>query len=317
MANQVTEPTLISNSRLEAVATCSTKAWLSYYQKLTTANDRKETRAGHDGHLALAVWNRTRSKGAVLEVFDHHYRKWSEENVPPEDKWSWENVRRTLGRWCDSPPEILKQAVVIEDLVEYTFVVPWGGRIAVGTLDWVIEWNGGLWIVDHKFTGGLTDYWAKKWSSASQLSMYCWGASKALGRPILGAFVNGLGVRVVPSSTRKCKEHGVAYTECGDLHIELRWLGPYQRDMGWLAEWEADADYLATCWETLIERAPTLGDIGGIMQEGRFNGACRFCEFEGICQTGRQPALIHSTLVQRDMDPSEAAYRAQRGGVQP
>lgn len=66
----------------------------------------------------------------------------------------------------------------------------WGGR-----LDLVVEWNGRLWVVDHKSTsyGGST--WWHEFDNAPQMGGYVYAGTQLHGAPIAGVIINRTVIR--------------------------------------------------------------------------------------------------------------------------
>ena len=147
------------------------------------------------------------------------------------------------------------------------------------------------YIVTHNTTGNANDMWKAKFKIAPQLTAYIWAAREQLGAPVEGAFINLIELRKIPSSTRKCPEHGVHYAECGPQHSKTELLGPILRSDAQIAQWKKMATTIAERYRALILEHTDVHNCANVPTEGIFHGACGFCEFQDYCYTGKNPAL--------------------------
>jgi len=288
----------VDNSILAAVATCDTKAVLRYVLGYTSVEEDAKLKAGEAGHHALAVYFQGATARESLAVFRAQYQAWADANVEPNDRLSHANCAAILQYWFDTRAKTLPFNPIPE-LVEIGFSVPLdddGEFEFIGRIDNIAESKdgSGLYIVDHKFTGNISAVWNKQFQTASQITGYIWAADKHVKKldmhrgPVVGAFINAVEFGRTPSSDRKCKEHGVLYSECGihhtkfDIPITIR--GKAQTE-----QWRETAINLALRYKALKENYPGVEHAHLPQMQGLFNRSCTWCEFNSFCGGGRQP----------------------------
>ena len=290
---------------LADMAACSTKAWLRYYKKVTAAAQSSPAAAGVAVHAGLEAYWRTSNVDDGLTAFDDVYRAHADEFVPDDDRLSFNNVRRTLEVYFKRNPVETLPFRIRRDLVELPFSAQLSDNVVlVGQPDAIVETydTGNLYILDHKTTGNANDMWKAKFKIAPQLTAYIWAAREQLGAPVEGAFINLIELRKIPSSTRKCPEHGVHYAECGPQHSKTELLGPILRSDQQIAQWKKMAVTIAERYRALILEHTDTRNCTNVPTEGIFHGACGFCEFQDYCYTGKNPAL-ESMFVPSVYDP--------------
>ncbi len=305
----------VDNSTLSTFANCSFKAWLRYLQHLTTKEERAELLSGTAGHEALAYHYRGRSINDSLSEFSLQYQSWAVANVMAGERLAWSNVYPILTYWIQTHQVEKLPYRVDPSLVEVPFEVALdehGDYILIGRIDLIPTMGNAYYILDHKFTGKVSGYWSGQFRMGSQPSSYCYGArhglvnGKPLNLPVAGALINAIELSRVPTDDkRKCKTHGMSYSECGVYHPNHQLLGPFPRDEHMLEQWRADALMLAKKLKQLKEQVPNLEMAHLVAQEGAFTGHCRFCEAENTCLTGRDPVLMQANLVRSVWDPRE------------
>jgi hypothetical protein len=185
-----------------------------------------------------------------------------------------------------------------------------GDYIFMGRIDVVAQYNRGYVVNENKFTGRISEDWKAKFRTDSQLSGYFFGCKyglvggKALNLPIVGGFVTAIQLSKLPSDpVRRCKDHGVKYQECSVQHAKWEIFGPLPREEQMIMNWRADALAGAKRFKQLLEEAPDMNSVQQIGQEGMFTGACRWCEFNRVCETGRHPQGLLGKLIVSKWDP--------------
>jgi hypothetical protein len=170
-------------------------------------------------------------------------------------------------------------------------------------------------LLEHKFTGNISQDWLKTFKLDSQLSGYLWAAQQHLGDAnVLGAYLNVIETRMVPSSDRKCKEHGVAYAECGLQHVKSV-LTFIERTPDEIAHWKATAIGLARRYRDLLRKFPTVDYLGAVHAQGKFHGRCRFCGFYDFCAGGRKAIEVPILFAVHPWRPLEYAGATVREGT--
>lgn len=77
---------------------------------------------------------------------------------------------------------------------EVGFVIPLGEHLWGGRMDLPVEWDGQLWIMEHKTTTRMDANYFKQFQLDKQITSYVVGAEEYLGRKCAGCLVNGLEV---------------------------------------------------------------------------------------------------------------------------
>lgn len=306
---------IADNSILAATQRCDTEAALRYVLGFVAGEDAAPPKAGTAVHEALAAWFKSRGVAAAgMAALEKEYRAWAEEFVPtPDDRLSWINVRRVMRQWFASHT-VERFPVKIEPaLVEVGFALPLSPDVIfVGRMDAIGHDDRGAWaVVDHKSSGRLDETWRKTHRMAAQMTGYTWAAMHHVTAPVIGAYINGIELSKLPDSNRKCRDHGVQYAECGDLHARFEMLVT-QRPPHTQAEWQATALELAARFGDLQERVKTLDDVHKVRTQGQFTGACARCQFATYCREGRptKGPQVGALLRHEPWSPYDHAFKA-------
>lgn len=305
-------PLYIDNSTLSAVQTCHLKAGLRYVLGLTTAEPRLELDAGTACHASLAAWHRGEGMDQALAVLKEVYETIGK-RVAVEDRLSYHNVKRVMSRFYASYQSKPLPYTIHHNLVEVVFEAPLdehGDVMIMGRLDFVGAYQGRLVVGENKTTGSLGGFWRDKWPMHTQPTTYVYGAQhglvggKPLGLPIEECLILGIELRKVPDSTSKCRDHKVPYAECGEFHVKWEFSGPHPRPEGFIRRWRDDALKAARIFKGMQDTVHTIEDaVRMLPQQGPFNGACQWCEFQLSCRQGCPVNLMEANLVYSPWDP--------------
>lgn len=303
--------TIVDNSTLTAVASCDTMAALRYVLGLTVDEDRGPLRAGHLAHSILADYLRGKSIPDIVQTADVlEYLEWATEAIPDKDRLSTPNVLRIMSRWMETHPVAGLPFQIDAGLIEVGFSAPLTEDILfVGRMDGLVRDANGVWyILEHKTTGRLDETWRRRYKTSAQITGYVWGAQQYLNQPVAGCFVNGIEFSKLPTDTKKCRTHGVPYTECGSQHAKFEMLiehrAPHQ-----LESWKRDAIKLARKFKALKAMVSDLSDLEkqSIAQTGQLTGACMYCQFADFCAVGRPVAIGQSLMRYEPWSPFDHA----------
>jgi hypothetical protein len=293
----------IDNSTAKAEARCSTEVMLRYAWGYVTPEDRAALRAGTAYHQMAEVHFKGGSYAESLEAFQNSYRTWSYDNVAAHDRLSYDNLVRIVSRWLEQNPVATRPYIVTPSLIEVGFAFPLvddGSIIFCGRLDGVVEYQGALWVLEHKTTGQISAPWLDAFSLDSQLSGYIWAAQQHVGKPVAGAFLNAVEFSKLPGgitpggqAPKRCPTHKVLYDECGDLHATFQTV-VVSRTPDQLEEWRKSMLHLARRYEAKRDRFPTIESLPNVRMQGMFNAGtvCRWCSFRDFCKLGRPMSYI-------------------------
>lgn len=297
------------NTIYKSAASCSLQLTLRHVLHWTGMEDAAHLRAGQAAHESLAelnrIWLRTSdlevARVAAYEKFAGEYKDYADSIVPLDHRLSYLNLATILDEWAVDRFPKLPWRVQDERLIEVGFAYPLdesGRRIAFGRYDLVArDLRDGAWVIpDHKTTGRIDITWTELWALDSQLTHYSWAALQHVP-DVKGFYVNGIEFSKLPSSDRKCRDHGLPYAECSRFHMHAQILGPITRTPEMLERWRADAirlsdkyQFYATNYDPEVV-GPTP-DLSNVEMEGPFTGACRFCQFRDWCRLGQVPAML-------------------------
>lgn len=296
----------VDNSRLKSMATCTSQAAVEYVFGYQGSDEPAPRKCGKDAHLSLAEFFKQRDAAAAMRVFEEQYRDFARQNVPDDDRLSWENISTIMAEYYRTHPierlpfepiegtEEQPVAAMLTDDIEVWGVLDLQGRE---------KQLGARYVVDHKSTGKITSWWTKQFRLGSQMTEYIWLAGQASGEVISGAFINAIEFGKLPgATTRKCYKHKCAYVECRHFHTNFEMLVT-SRSSEQIHEWLTDARVLARKFKLLQAACPSPEMIQYLPQEGKFNGGCTFCQFRDFCGGGRKPELLQSMLVYSPWEP--------------
>ena len=209
----------VDNTALETADTCPLKYKLRHIDGYVPLRRRPALSFGGAVHEGLAEWYRTGDVGATLKKL---VDVWPEV-MPTEDFRTKEYAAKCLIEHAKAYPKeiftILQGAS--GPIVEQTFTIdtgmflecPCGGQNVYdgkcaecetplepieygGVIDLGVDFNGMLYVVDHKTTSvlGNGDYFFMQFKPDSQMTGYIWGLSKLTNRRVGGAIINAIGV---------------------------------------------------------------------------------------------------------------------------
>lgn len=316
----------VDNTLLSAEARCQTAASIRHIFEYATDDESVTLVSGQAIHLALEVFFKGGAVRDAMWSYDQFYEpKWERFARTQEviealggdmkmasDRRSYQNVRTVLRQWFETHPREALPFVASPASVEASFEVPlvpdeniwYTGTPDVGE---VTIADGSRYAVDHKSTGRITSEWRRGFRTSGQVSGYLWGLQQATGKVYTGMFINAIEVTKVPTSTRKCTEHGVAYAECGVLHCTSD-LFPVQRTEAELERWKQNAVWLAKRYAKRLEwdgKHEPVEALATTPQEGKLTGACGYCPHYDFCASGQSPLLLEARYVKKPWDPAE------------
>ena len=299
MANE-----MIDNSRLKATASCHTEAVVKYVFGYQGRDEPAPRKCGKCVHSSLERFFRTGGDVAkAMEVLEFEYRVFAEENVPDNDRLAWVNIKtimeefyanHPIERFPFTPVEGSEEKGVVKELY------PGVSLFSLIDLQGIEKTIGGKYVIDHKSTGRVTEWWSKQFRIGSQLTGYMWSVDA------VGAYVNAIEMAKLPTpATTKCRIHKVARSECWRQHAKWELLVT-TRTPQFTSWWKRDAIALAKTFfglKEMFEGRPELIQYVGM--QGVFNNSCTFCDLRDFCTAEKNPDLIESMLVYAPWVPWE------------
>lgn len=321
----------VSNSDLEAVAACSTKALMRHGFGWATRENHYAAECGEAMHEGQAVYYKTGDAGKALETFKTLWEPMAQEIDPegPLSRLSLDNVADIYEEWLASHP--IKDGVLYNrtglglfqlhpELVEVSMQMPLDDRcvfcgegqhptkghdhtyvpsiIVYGRLDAIVtHLETGNWLVnDHKSTGKIDWKFIRKFRLGSQMSTYVHVGQQYTDKEVVGAIITAVELSKLPGSQRKCSTHGLPYIECRSQHAKFETF-TVDRSPELLERWRKGAIFQAQKMRDLLTKYPTLHGISRVQMQGMFgNDACVWCDFADWCAADRPvdtvPALF-------------------------
>lgn len=185
---------------------CKRKYYYRMYKHLDTETKAPALLFGLAIHSALEEYYKSGSMEAGIVVFEKDYQDTQEGELLRTVANGIKLLEGYKKVYSVEPFDVLDQ--------EIGFVVPiigditalWGGR-----LDALVNWNGALYVLEHKTTSRLNGSYFRQFSPNMQPTSYTFGASEYLGRKCQGVIINALEpwktVMRVSAKTKKLEDH--------------------------------------------------------------------------------------------------------------
>ncbi len=139
---------------------------------------------GKGVHCGLDSWYVTRDVDQAIGMFKKNYK----EQPEVDDKRTWK-----MGEWIlknydttyqDQPWKLVQS--------EQSFEIPLpNGNKHIGRIDKIVDWDGMLWVVDHKTTSQLGASYFKMAEPNLQFLGYVW-AARQMGYQVVGVIVDAI-----------------------------------------------------------------------------------------------------------------------------
>lgn len=317
---------MVDNSILSATAKCHTYAFVRYALGLDIKGEALALAAGHAFHTGMELWmNKEGIKKATREMMKQYdaavtrYLHTAEldelggDDARFQPDWVasifYAHLQKLEERF---PFKILKGSM--EKPIATPFPVA-GLKVPViyvARLDAIVrKWEaGGKWSFDHKSTRRITEWWEEKQKTSSQWSGQVWMSRQHGMDELEGVIVHAVELPNPHTSDRKCREHGVPYTECTVRHATYSFIY-VTRSQAEIEGWHFTSTALTREFALLKEKAELYGmdAIGDVEMQGRFNDGCTFCSMKEWCRLGRNssPRAVKATFIDNPWDPREVA----------
>lgn len=190
----------VDNYALTNFQTCPAKYQLRIKQGWTTRRRSSALSFGGGFHEGLATWYKTHDLAAALSAI---VNKW-DDSVSVDDYRTKEKAVQVMIDYVKHYPQESFKVVGIEDgrpMIEVPFVLDTGlvcddGEPIEygGIFDGLVDFNGQLWVFEHKTTSQLGSYYFDQFKPNNQVTGYIWAAEQLSGRKVHGAIINAIGV---------------------------------------------------------------------------------------------------------------------------
>jgi PD-(D/E)XK nuclease superfamily len=213
-------PPVIDSTMLASYRNCPTSFNLGYLQHYKLAGSNVNLHAGGAFAKACEVARRafyvdglsqqdSEAEGLIALV-----RTYGDFDCPDSSPKTLERMCGALEFYFESYPlatDIARVAKLGPNYaVEFSFATPLPfnhpvtGRplIFAGKADAVVDYAGGLYILDEKTTTQLGTQWSKQWDLRAQFTAYAWGL-RSLGFKPSGSIVRGIAIRKTGYDTQQ------------------------------------------------------------------------------------------------------------------
>lgn len=172
------------NTMMSCYHTCRRKYNLSFNRNLVGKTRQAPLEFGSCIHSALDILY----QGWDVEKAVTHFVTTYKEDLEQDDKRTlamgeW-IIRNYAAHYADQPWKVVKTEF------PFTIDMPHGNKF-IGRIDKIIEWDGVLWVVDHKTTSQLGASYFKMAEPNSQFAGYTYAAKK-LGFPVVGTVIDAM-----------------------------------------------------------------------------------------------------------------------------
>lgn len=307
----MTDKLTVDNSILTTTEKCSLNAVMEYVLHLRTKAPKDAAHVGNAFHKGLEWHFKGYDVERCLSEFKREYYALLGESPVVEERLGYTNCETILGEWLRRHPLDKLPFVADPALVETGVIVELdeGGEFDFfAKIDAPVRAreDNTLWPMDNKTRSWINAWWIKKFRMGSQMTGYIWTLGKKFEEIVPGAFINAIQVDLLPSSERKCKKHGVKFSECSRMHMVSQLL-MITRLPEVVEQWHRNAIAAARKFRVLKQVYPSVEYIPAVPQEGQFSEACTFCEFKDFCAAGKPLSWVESEFVYTKWEPWNVA----------
>lgn len=194
--------TIIDVSRMEEFMTCRYKYFLKYIMGYQLGEEKSATSFGSAIHSTLDDWFVKKNLNSAVEVFRTNYSHDETEKLRTIDKGI-----QMLTQYDNQYKDLNFELISIEKGFKVEIAdIP--GFIFVGRIDKIINWDGIIYVMDHKTTSQMGQNYFNKFSNSLQLGLYIYVVRKILGLNCSAGIIDALQVaKTVNGMERKCFEY--------------------------------------------------------------------------------------------------------------
>lgn len=163
--------------------TCQRKYWFRMVKGLAPRHVSAAPEFGRCIHKALDEWYITGDIDKAVQVFIDSFVADHNDDMRTHELGEW-ILRNYAAKYQDQGFKVLMTEM------EFSIKLPNDNRL-IGRMDKIINWDGALWVMDHKTTSGLTSHYMKMHTPNLQFDGYTYAARK-LGYNVQGILVDAI-----------------------------------------------------------------------------------------------------------------------------
>lgn len=267
-------PTVVDSTLIATLRSCPAKARMAHFDHWKPIGDSVHLVAGKayaDGlEAARRHFFETGDSETALAAGGAALLASYGDFVPPAE--SAKSPQRMLGaleyyfaQYGWSTDEAQPHVIAGEPCIEFSFAEPLPvlhpetnePLIYAGRADMIVQFAGGLWVLDDKTTSSLGASWRNQWELRSQFTAYTW-AAQAIGINTTGVLVRGVSILKTKYDTQQ------VFTNRHQWEVD-RWLEQVCRDLE-----RAKTAWRSGIWDYNLDQACT--EYGG-------------CQFTSVCKS--------------------------------
>jgi len=168
-------PKIVSYSALATFLTCRRKYYLERVRRITTKYPPVPLLFGNAIHKALDCWYKTHDIDVTKQVFTDNF-----EEVEGDSKRTYAVGCKLLELYADKYAH--EPFTVLRTEQMFTLPIPDTNFSMCGKIDKIIDWDGAVYVMDHKTTSRLGYEFFYNIKPNMQFDTYIWGA-RQIGYP--------------------------------------------------------------------------------------------------------------------------------------
>lgn len=174
-------PKEVDYTMMSTFLRCRKRYWWRMVRNLVGLQPPTAAEFGRCIHKALDVWHLEHAKDKVLAMFKSEFKE-----DPTDEKRTIEVGVKLLSLYMEKYEQ--EGFVVRECELEFSLDIPGTERTLIGRVDKVIEWDGAIYVMDHKTTSRLGYEFFNKIKPNMQFDGYIW-AVRQMGYPTCSGVV--------------------------------------------------------------------------------------------------------------------------------
>jgi len=178
---------MYSSSCISDVMGCPRMFYYNWVRNLEEKVEKPALTFGRVFHDVLKCWYKTGNAEEAIKLFQEIPSNIQDSHRTKE--WGEAIFKQYITKYKTEPYKVL--------YLEKQFVVEIGERLYAGTVDEIAEWNGQIYVVDHKTTRSLGLSFFDGFRPSPQIDGYCFSCREICGK-CHGAIINGISVAKNP-----------------------------------------------------------------------------------------------------------------------